>query len=167
MFKKRRRYNTRRISRNKSYSIQEIAELFNLHKHSVLLWIKSGLKKIDDSKPYLIYGADLIHFLDNKQKKRKHKCKPNELFCFKCKCPRLPKSGSVQITARNVYRLKISAKCEICNTKMFKDASVQRRSELEKTFSAILQAQEHILACNNLSANCDIEGNKEYESIQC
>jgi hypothetical protein len=160
IMKKRRKYNTRRISSKMSYSVQEIAELCSLHKNAVLTWVRSGLKTIDQKKPYLINGAVLIEYINNKQKSRKHKCKPNELFCFKCRQPRKPKTDSVSITTRNIHRLKISAKCEVCETKMFKEASVQRRPELEKTYSVVLQTQEHILGCNNLSVNSVITEGK-------
>ena len=163
--KKPRKYNTRRISRNRSYTIQEITELFGLHKNSVLIWLRTGLKKIDCQKPYLINGGDLVDFLEAKKKKRRQKCKPNELFCLKCKSPRLSKPDCIQITERNIYRLKISGRCQICNTKMFKDASVQRRSEIEKTFAIIQQPQKHISVCNDSSLNSDIQEIIQYDSI--
>ena len=150
-----------------SYSVQEIAELYSLHKNAVFMWVRSGLKIIDQKKPYLINGSDLIEFLNTKQKKRKHKCKPDELFCFKCRLPRTSQLNSVSITPRNLHRLKISGRCAVCNTKMFKEASVQRCSELELIFAGVLQTQEHIIDCDNLSLNSDNKESKKYEPVQC
>lgn len=163
--KKNRKYSTRRISSKVSYTIHEIAELFSLHKNSVSTWIKSGLPIIDNKKPYLINGADLIQFLNIRQKKRKHICKSYELYCCKCRLPRKPHPNSVIIENRNMYRLKISARCEICQTKMFKDANVQKRIEIEKAFAALLQTQEHIYDCNVVSINSDIRGIEQYEQL--
>lgn len=150
-----------------SYTVHEVAELFQLHKNSVLFWLRSGLKKIDSKKPYLINGADLVDYLNSKQKKRKQKCRIDELFCFKCKRPRSPKQGSVIISERNIFRLKISARCETCNTRMFKDASVQRRTELESIYAPFLLNMEHIRVCTNLSTNCELKENSNNEPIQC
>lgn len=71
-----------------SYSVQEVAELYGLHKNAVLRWIKDGLPIIDQRKPYLIYGADFADYLDGRQKKRKHKCGSDEFYCCKCRAPR-------------------------------------------------------------------------------
>lgn len=164
--KKKRRYNTRRVSLKISYSVQEVAELFSIHKNAVLMWIRAGLKIIDLKKPYLINGRDLSDFLNNKQKKRKHKCKPDEFFCFKCRLPRKPIPSSISITPRNLHRLKISAKCEICRTSMFKEGSTKKLVEFEKIFSLLLQPLEHIIGCNKVSLNSDTNGDDQHESIQ-
>lgn len=164
--KKSRRYNTRRISLKISYSVQEVSELFSVHKNAVLNWIKAGLKIIDQRKPYLINGADLVEFLNTKQKKRKHKCKHNEFYCFKCRVPRKPHPGSVKITPRNIHRLKITAKCELCLTPVFKEGSAKKLQEIEKLYSVQSQQQEHIVSCDDVSINSDTKGSTEDEQIQ-
>jgi len=163
---KKRKYNTRRISLKISYSVQEIAELFGIHKNAALNWIKAGLKIIDQKKPYLINGSDLIEFLNIRQKKRKHKCKLDEFYCFKCRLPRKPLSGSIQITPRNIHRLKITAKCSVCLTNIFKDGSAKKQDEIELTYGFAMQPQEHIVGCNDTSINSDILENDKYEQIQ-
>lgn len=160
---KRRKYNTRRISLKISYSVQEIAELFGIHKNAALNWIKTGLKIIDQKKPYLINGADLVDFLNIRQKKRKHKCKPDEFYCFKCRLPRKSSPGSVLITPRNIHRLKITAKCSVCLTNVFKEGSAKKRTEIEQNYAAVSQPQEHIIVCKEVSINSDIKGVSQHE----
>lgn len=155
---KKRKYNARRISLKISYSVQEVAELFGIHKNAALNWIKAGLKIIDQKKPYLINGAELVEFLNTRQKKRKHKCKPDEFYCFKCRLPRRPLPGSILITLRNVHRLKISAKCSDCLTNVFKDGSVKKRDEIEQNYAAVSHPLEHIIGCKEVSINSDILG---------
>lgn len=164
--KRRRKYNTRRISLKLSYSVQEIAELFNIHKHAVLIWIRSGLKIIDQKKPYLINGTDLTEFLNNRQKKRKHKCKQHEFFCFKCRLPRSSLPDHIRITTRNQHRLKISGKCEVCQTSIFKEGSVKKLTEFQKIFSVSVQTREHIFGCNDPCVNNDINEGEKSETIQ-
>ncbi len=54
---------------HRSYTVEEIAELFGVHKNTVRAWLKAGLPICDDRKPMLILGADLRSFL--KERKRK------------------------------------------------------------------------------------------------
>ncbi len=163
---KKRRYNTRRIHLTTSYSALEVAELFGLHKGSVLNWIKQGLKIIDQHKPYLIRGSDLFDFLNKRQKQRKVSCQPNELYCFKCRAPRRPLNESIQITKRNNCRLKIEGCCFICNTKMFRDGALSKLDEFRKIFSIELQSQEHIVECELPSVNSDINKEVIIEQVQ-
>lgn len=163
---KKRRYNTRRIHLTTSYSTLEVAELYGLHKGSVLNWIKQGLKIIDQHKPYLIRGSDLFDFLNKRQKLRKVICQSNELYCFKCRSPRRPINKSVQITKRNEHRLKVVGRCAICNTKMFRDGALGKLDEIRKIFSIELQSQEHIVDCELPSVNSDINKEVTVEQVQ-
>lgn len=139
-----------------SYSVQEVAELYELHKGSVLNWIREGLQTIDRHKPYLVRGSDLFDFLNKRQQKRKVICKPNELFCFKCRLPQKPKLESIKIIKRNVHRLKIEGHCNLCNTKMFRDGALKKKNEIYKIFSIEEQLKEHIVECEYSSVNNDI-----------
>lgn len=85
--KKRRTYNTRLIRQSLTYSVQEVAELYGLHKNAVLRWVKDGLPLLEPRKPYLIYGGELASYLKSRQTGRKRKCKPDEFFCCKCRTP--------------------------------------------------------------------------------
>ncbi len=139
-----------------SYSVQEVAELFQLHKSAVLRWIKEGLQIIDQRKPYLIYGSHLVDFLKLKQNRRKHKCKENELYCCKCRQPRQAILGSISIEQRNVHRLKIKGLCVVCKTSIYKDASAKKYDELLKIFIANRQLELHIIESNDFSINSNI-----------
>ena len=85
---KKRSYNSRRVCRDLSYSVQEAGELFGIHKNTILQWLKNGLSKIDGSKPYLIHGSELIAYLNKKREIRKSRCKANEFYCCRCRLPR-------------------------------------------------------------------------------
>lgn len=76
---------------NRSYSVEEVANLYSVHKNTVRLWIKNqGLKIIDDLRPVLILGRDLREFLQTKRIKNKRKCLPHEIYCLKCRKPQIP-----------------------------------------------------------------------------
>lgn len=116
--KKRKRYNTHRIKLSYSYTVQEICELFGLHKNTVRFWIKNGLQPIDSTRPILIHGAVLKAFLDAKQKKRKQKCAFNQCYCFKCRCPQESTDRLANLTFKTDKIAHLSANCAVCNTLM-------------------------------------------------
>jgi hypothetical protein len=94
---KRRTYNTRLIRRDYAYFISEIAELFNLHRNAVRRWLKAGLCTVDDRRPSLVHGGDLITFLDSRQANRKRKCGANEFYCCRCRRPQRPLHNRIEI----------------------------------------------------------------------
>src|SRR5262245_34376578 len=63
----KRTYNTRLIKRDYAYFISELADLFRLHPNAIRRWIKAGLRTVDDRRPVLVHGGDLIDFLDARQ----------------------------------------------------------------------------------------------------
>ena len=90
-----------RLPTVKIRTVEEIAELFSVHKNTVRAWLKSGLPICDDRKPMLILGADLRAFLQGKKSKRKQKCQPWEMYCVRCKKPQTPLGGMADYVADN------------------------------------------------------------------
>ena len=87
---KRRHPNHRLVKIHRSYTVEEIAILFSIHKNTVRQWIKGGLVTIDDKRPMLILGHVLVDFLKARRTKNKQKCKPGELYCVRCRSPKKP-----------------------------------------------------------------------------
>jgi hypothetical protein len=127
--RRRYTYNVRLVRRDLSHTIQEIAELFSLHPNAVRRWVKAGLRTIDDRRPQLIHGSDLVEFLDKRQRGRKRRCAPDELYCCKCREPRRPRQGSVIVDRLNARQLMIRGNCELCGTRMNRGGSLARLPE--------------------------------------
>jgi hypothetical protein len=161
--KKKRTYNTRLIKCARSYTVQEISELFGTHKNTVRNWIKEGLPTIDGQKPFLVHGSDLIAFLNERQAKRKHKCKADEFFCFKCRIQRKAKSGSVTFITRNKTKLNIRAQCAVCATPVFRAGSVQKRANYERIFETETLAQERLIDTTTPTLNCYLKEDKAHD----
>ena len=48
---------------HRNYTVDEVANLFAVHRNTVRQWIKSGLPTTDSRRPLLILGRDLVAFL--------------------------------------------------------------------------------------------------------
>ena len=55
--RRKHRYNLRLIKATWPYTVQEIAELFGVHKNAVLGWLKAGLKSDRSQRPFLVRGT--------------------------------------------------------------------------------------------------------------
>jgi hypothetical protein len=141
-----------------TYTIQDVAELFTLHKNAVSRWLKAGLKTIDRQKPLLIHGNDLFNFIDHRQQSRRVKCRHNEFYCFKCRAPRPPAGNMVDIMPRNARVVDLSAICGDCGTIMHKAGSIRKLPEFRQMFNTATPAPPHITDTANPSLMCDMKG---------
>lgn len=80
-------YNPNKIKINRSYSYEELAAVYGVHKNTVATWVKNGLPCLKEMRPYLILGADAKQYLQAQRQTKKQVCNPDELFCMRCKTP--------------------------------------------------------------------------------
>jgi hypothetical protein len=129
--RKRGRYLTHKIKTALSYDVAEIARLLGVHRNTVRQWQKTGLRPIDDRRPILIHGAALKSFLSEKQSARRRKCGPGELFCFRCRMPRKPWGGMVEISKVSEKIARATALCEVCEAEMHRAIRSDAIAEFE------------------------------------
>jgi hypothetical protein len=154
---KKRSYNTRRVKRDYPYFLREIADLFSVHPNAVRHWIKAGLSVVDDRRPLLINGGDLIDFLNARQAKRKQKCAGDELFCFRCRRPRHPRFGRVDVLIRGGTRVQLRGECETCGTRMYRAGSAAKFAEYEKALTLQTEGQGRLKDGFQPSVTCHLE----------
>ena len=156
--KKKRTYNTRLIRSGRSYTIQGIAELFDVHINAVDRWVEAGLVCIDDKKPRRVHGSALVDFLKARQSDRKKACNPHEIYCCKCRKTQAVWENAIDLIIRNAKQLNIAGLCAVCGAKTFKAGSLKSLSEYQKLFRVQTVQGEHIRACDNPPVMCGIEG---------
>jgi excisionase family DNA binding protein len=154
----KRRYNLRLIKRTWPYTVQEIAELFGIHKNAVLRWLKEGLVAQRDHRPFLIPGHELERFLRARQAKRRCKCRPTEFYCFKCRAPREPYLGIADVVIENPFRLRVKALCSVCSTAVSKVQRVQDLAKIQSLFHVQQLAERHMPEAISPSLNRDLKG---------
>jgi hypothetical protein len=149
----KRTHNVRLIRREHSYSIQEVAALYGLHKNAIGRWLKSGLKAIDRSRPILIHGSDLIHFLTERQHQRKAHCKAEEFYCLRCRAPRLPMGNMADLIPRNEKLFVLHAFCALCGGAMRKVSGQKKLLLYQQIFDLATPAGTHLTETPETSLN--------------
>ena len=138
--------NPRLAKKNRSYKVDEIAELYGTHKNTVLNWIKRGLPTSDNKRPLMILGPDLNAFHAKRREINKHPCKLNELFCMKCKIPKVPIFGMVEYKPVNEKTGSIIGICPACETLMYRRISIAKIKQFSTLMGFTLpQAHLHIV----------------------
>ena len=77
--------NYRLVKIHRTYTVNEIARLFQIHPNTVRAWRRQGLQAIDGRRPILFKGATLVAFLRARREKAKRPCSPGEIFCLPCR----------------------------------------------------------------------------------
>jgi len=157
MAKHKRTYNIGIIKKTYSYKIEEIANLFGIHKGTVRQWCKDGLKKVDKFRPFLIRGSDIVEFLREKQSRKKRKCLPDELYCFRCRLPRRPKDMKVIIEMRTKKVGLMKGLCSACNSKINKSISAKKLEEIGQIFEIIKIHDKNLSGFDSPILNIDLE----------
>lgn len=109
-----RRAYPQQVKLHRSYSVPELAKRLGVHKNTVRLWQRDGLKPIDTTLPALFQGATVRTFLAKRNASRKMPCEPGTLFCFRCRTPRQPALGMVDYSALTATSGNLRALCEVC-----------------------------------------------------
>jgi len=53
---------------NRNYTVSEVATLYGISKATVRRWIRLGLPVIDDMRPILILGCDLLDYIHRQRR---------------------------------------------------------------------------------------------------
>lgn len=112
---KKRQPNYRHVKIHRTYSVEEIASLLGTHKNTVRTWLKVGLPTCDAKRPVLVLGADLASFLRVRCAKRKQPCKVGELYCVRCRVPKVPAGEMVEYQAETPTLGVLRGICPDCH----------------------------------------------------
>jgi len=155
---KRRHPNPRLVKIHRSYTVEEIARLFGIHKNTVRRWIKEeGLTPIDDKRPMLILGRVLSAFLQARRVKNKQPCKPGELYCVRCRTPKLPAGKMAEYTPVTEKFGNLVAICPDCDCLINQRVSLARIAEFQgKVDISFPKEFEHIIERTKPSVNSDL-----------
>jgi hypothetical protein len=151
---KRLNPNLAKIHRN--YTVEEVANLFTVHKNTVRSWIKEGLVLNDSKRPILILGSSLRDFLQAKRESAKRKCLPHEIYCLRCKTPKRPAENMVDFKVINSSVGCLIGLCPSCNTVINKYLRIDQIQLIFSKLDVMLpEALKHIIESTNPLLNSD------------
>jgi len=152
-----RRANYRMVKIHRNYTVEEAACLFGIHKNTVREWVRAGLPAFDEKRPMLILGSDLADFLKTRRSKNKRPCHHGEMYCVRCRAPKLPAGGMADCLPLTPSVGRLTAICPDCFTMLNQCVSMAKldllRTKLEITFP---QALDQVSNTTQPSVNSDL-----------
>ena len=137
-----RRPNHRLVKIHRTYSVEEVANLFGAHRNTVRRWIKVGLSTIDHRRPILIQGQVLSDFLKLRREKNKQTCQPGEIYCVRCRAPRSPAGDMADYQPLTDSLGNLTGICPVCDAMIYRRVNPARleqvRGKLQVTIPVAL-----------------------------
>ena len=152
----KRHQNPRLAKIHRSYTVDEIADLYRVGKNTVRNWIKQGLPTCDNKRPMLILGSDLNAFHEKRRNKNKQPCKPDEIYCVRCRIPKEPAAGMVEYQPINEKSGNLVAICPDCESMIYRRISMAKIKQISSHMSITLPLSHlHIIESHQPSVNSD------------
>jgi hypothetical protein len=118
--------NPRSAKIHRSYSVEEIARLFAVHKNTVRAWLRQGLTPIDDQRPTVIRGEELRRFLAARRARAKQACGPGRIYCLPCRAPKVPAGKMADCTQTSDTTGTLLGICPDCNRMIYRRINPQK-----------------------------------------
>lgn len=122
----KRHPNHRRVKIHRNHSVQDLANLFGVHKNTVRAWHRGGLEAVDDRRPILFRGDAVVRFLQARRAGGKTKLAPGEIFCLPCRAPRRPAGDMVEYVPATPTSGNLRAICPVCDRLMHRRCNRDR-----------------------------------------
>jgi len=154
---RKRHPNHRLVKIHRSYTVEEVAALFGIHKNTVRGMVKNGLATIDDQRPMLILGHDLRDFLEVRRVKNKRPCKPGEIYCVRCRAPKQPADRMADYEPTTEKLGNLIAICPDCVGIMYRRVSLTKIGQIQgEMVIRFPEALQHIVKSSDPTVNSDL-----------
>ena len=131
--------------------------LFRRHKNTVRNWLKVGLQPVDNRRPILILGRELSRFLHARREHARQRCRPGQLYCVRCRAPKLSGGGTGRLRADHIELWKFQGTAADCGTRMYRRVAWRKLTAVAGDLQVQLpQAQQRIADTAAPSSNCDL-----------
>ena len=149
--------NPRLAKIHRNYTVEEIANLYGIHRNTVREWIKRGLPTSDNKRPMLILGRDLVAFLQARRVKNKRPCQPGEIYCVRCRAPKIPAGDMADYQIMTDTLGNLIGICPCCESMMYRRVSLAKLEQVRGKLDITMpQALRHIGESAQPSVNSDL-----------
>jgi excisionase family DNA binding protein len=140
-----RRLNYRLAKIHRTYTVEEAAGLFGVHRNTVRQWVKGGLPTIDERRPTLIHGRDLEAFLRARRRENRRRCSAGEIYCVRCRVPHAPAGGLAEYRPVTATSGNLIGICPSCDCVMYRRVSLAKLDEVRGGLDVpVAQALSHM-----------------------
>lgn len=148
--------NPRLAKIHRSYSVEEVSQLFKVHKNTVRNWFGQGLEPIDGHRPTLIRGQELRRFLTERRARSKRTCGAGHIYCLPCRAPKMPAGKIADCIKNGETSGVLQGICPDCNRMIYRRVNPRKldtvRGDLDVT---ITQPRSRIEGTTKPNVNCD------------
>jgi hypothetical protein len=136
------RYPNPRLAKiHRSYSVEEIARLFKVHKNTVRAWLRQGLEAIDDQRPTVVRGEEIRRFLSDRRARAKRPSGPGRIYCLPCRAPKVPALKMAECVVTGDTAGTLQGICPDCDRMIYRRVNPKKidavRGDLEVTFTQV------------------------------
>jgi hypothetical protein len=128
---RKRRPNHQLVKIHRSYTVEEVARLFGTHKNTVRAWVKAGLPTCDGKRPTLILGRELSNYLQERRRKNKRPCQPDEIYCVRCRAPKRPDGNMADYQPITATLGNLVGICPCCEAMIYRRTSRAKLSAIQ------------------------------------
>lgn len=111
-----KRISAARVKVNRSYTVEEAAEIVGVTEPTVRDWIRRGMQAMVETRPALILGCDLKQYIRQSRTKKTGPLPVGMFFCLACKAHRAPAMGFAEYAPMSDAHGRLSAFCERCES---------------------------------------------------
>lgn len=163
-----RRPNHRRVKANRNFTVEELATLLEVNRQTVREWVKRGLAIIDDKRPMLVHGSDVIAFLLQRRTKNKQPCRPGEMYCVRCRSTRHAAYDLADYYPQTALFGNLTGICPVCEGLIHRSVSLAKLEQIRGTLVVTMRPAERGIsgsACPTVNLSFE-EGRTDGKKIQ-
>ena len=151
-----RHFNPRLAKIHRSYSVEELAQLFKVHKNTVRSWLKQGLEAIDGQRPTVARGEEIRRFLAERRARVKRACGPGRIYCLPCRAPKVPAGNMVECVATGDTNGTLQGICPDCDRMIYRKVNPRKLAAVRGNLDiTVTQARPRIEETTRPNVNCD------------
>jgi hypothetical protein len=128
--------NPRLAKIHRSYSVEDSARLFKVHKNTVRNWLKHGLGPIDNQRPTVVRGQEFRRFLTDRRARAKQTCGPGRIYCLPCRAPKVPALRMAECVVTGDTAGTLRAICPDCDRMIYRTVNPQKIAAVCDNLSA-------------------------------